>query len=56
MAWLHLVIIIFTALTVLFTYINYRSNNMTKQAFTIIALMEFLVIIMEIPAFVYALF
>lgn len=45
MVWLHLVILIFSALTLQFTYGEYKQNSFSKKSFIWISVMEIAVII-----------
>ena len=45
MVWLHLVVIIFSALTLYFTYGDYKQNKLPNKTFILICIMEVVVII-----------
>ena len=45
MTWLYLVVIIFSALTLHFTYGEYKQNRFSKKAFTLVSIMEAVVIV-----------
>ena len=45
MTWLYLVIIIFSALTLYFTYAEYKQNKFSKKSFALISIMEAVVMI-----------
>ena len=45
MTWLYLVVIIFSALTLYFTYGEYKQNRFSKRAFTLVSILEAVVII-----------
>ena len=45
MTWLYLVVIIFSALTLYFTYGEYKQNRFLKKAFTLVSIMEAVVIV-----------
>ena len=45
MTWLYLVVIFFSALTVYFTYGEYRQNRFAKKAFTLVSIMEAITIV-----------
>ena len=45
MTWLYLVVIIFSALTLYFTYGEYKQNRFSKKAFTLVNIMEMVVIV-----------
>ena len=40
MTWLYLVVIIFSALTLYFTYGEYKQNRFSQKAFTLVSIME----------------
>lgn len=43
--WLCLVVIIFSALTLYFTYGEYKQNRFSKRAFTLVSILEAVVVI-----------
>ena len=45
MTWLYLVVIIFSALTLYFTYGEYKENKFPKKTFALVCVMEIVVII-----------
>lgn len=45
MAWLYLMVIIFSALTLYFTYGEYKQNKFSKKAFTLVSIMEAVAIV-----------
>ena len=45
MTWLYLVVMIFSALTLYFTYGEYKQNRFSKKAFTLVSIMEAVVIV-----------
>lgn len=45
MTWLYLIILIFTALTLYFVYGDYKKERFSKKAFTLVSIMETVVII-----------
>ena len=45
MTWLYLVVIIFSALTLYFTYGEYKQNRFSKRAFTLVSILEVVVFI-----------
>ena len=45
MTWLYLVVMIFSALTLYFTYGEYKQNRFSKKAFTLISIMEAVAIV-----------
>ena len=45
MMWLYLVIMFFSALTLYFTYVEYKQNKFSKKAFTMVGVMEAVVIV-----------
>lgn len=45
MTWLYLVVMIFSALTLYFTYGESKQNRFSKKAFTLVGVMETVVII-----------
>ena len=45
MAWLYLIVVIFSALTLYFNYGEYKRNRFSKKAFSLISIMEAVVII-----------
>ena len=45
MTWLYLVVMIFSALTLYFTYGEYKQNRFPKKAFTLVSIMEAVVIV-----------
>ena len=45
MTWLYLVVIIFSALTLYFTYGEYKQSRFSKKAFTLVSIMETVVIV-----------
>ena len=45
MTWLYLIIVIFSALTLYFTYREYKQNRFSKRAFTFVSIMEAVVMI-----------
>ena len=45
MIWLYLIVFIFSALTLYFTYEEYKQNRFSKKAFTLVSIMEVIVII-----------
>ena len=48
MTWLYLVILIFSAMTLYFVYGDYKKSRFSKKAFTIVSMMEAVVIIISI--------
>jgi hypothetical protein len=47
MTWLYLIIIVFSALTLYFVYGDYRKKQFSQKAFTIVSIMEMVVIIIS---------
>ena len=45
MTWLYLVVIIFSALTLYFTYGEYKQKRFSKKAFTLVSIMEAVAIV-----------
>ena len=45
MTWLYLVVMIFSAVTRYFTYGEYKQNRFSKKAFTLVSIMEAVVIV-----------
>ena len=45
MIWLYLIVMIFSALTLYFIYGEYKQNRFSKRAFTLVSIMEVVVII-----------
>lgn len=45
MAWLYLVVILFSALTVYLSYREYQQSKFSKRVFTIVSIMEAVVIV-----------
>ena len=45
MTWLYLIVMIFSALTLYFTDGEYKQNRFSKKAFTLVSVMEAVVII-----------
>lgn len=45
MTWLYLIILIFSALTLYYTYDEYKKERFSKKAFTLVSIMEVVVII-----------
>ena len=45
MTWLYLVVMIFSALTLYLTYGEYKQNRFPKKAFTLVSIMEVVVIV-----------
>lgn len=45
MTWLYLIVMIFSALTLYFTYGEYKQNRFSKRALTLVSIMEAVVII-----------
>ena len=45
MTWLYLVVMVFSALTLYFTYGEYKQNKFSKRAFTLVSILEAVVII-----------
>ena len=45
MTWLYLIVMIFSALTIYFIYGDYKKNRFSKRAFTLVSIMEVVVII-----------
>jgi len=45
MTWLYLVVVVFSALTLYFTYGEYKQNRFSKKAFTLVSIMEVVVIV-----------
>ena len=45
MTWLYLVVMIFSALTLYFTYGEYKQNRFSKKAFTLVSILEAVVIV-----------
>ena len=45
MIWLYLIVMIFSALTLYFTYGEYKWNRFSKRTFTLVSIMEAVVII-----------
>ena len=45
MTWLYLIVIIFSALTLYFTYGEYKQNKFSKKSFTLVSIMEIVVIV-----------
>ena len=39
MTWLYLIVMIFSALTLYFTYREYKKNRFSKRAFTLVSIM-----------------
>ena len=55
MLWLYGVIVVFSMLTIYFTYVEYKKNAQLKKAFTIISIVEALVIVLTVILFVSAI-
>ena len=45
MTWLYLVIIVFSTLTLYYIYGEYKQNRFSKKAFTLVSIMEAVVIV-----------
>ena len=45
MTWLYLIVLIFSSLTLYFTYGEYRQNRFSKKAFTLVSIMETVVMV-----------
>ena len=45
MTWLYLVVVVFSALTLYFTYGEYKQNRFSKRAITLVSIMEIVVIV-----------
>ena len=45
MTWLYLIVIIFSALTLYFTYGEYKQNKFSRKSFTLVGIMEAVVIV-----------
>ena len=45
MTWLYLVVMVFSALTLYFTYGEYKQNRFSKKAFILVSIMEAVVIV-----------
>ena len=45
MTWLYLVVMIFSSLTLYFTYGEYKQSRFSKRAFALVSIMEAVVII-----------
>lgn len=45
MTWLYLIVLIFSALTLYFTYGEYRQNRFSKKIFTLVSIMEAVVLV-----------
>jgi len=45
MTWLYLVVMIFSALTLYFTYGEYKQNRFSKKTFTLVSVLEAVVIV-----------
>ena len=45
MIWLHLIVFIFSALTLFYTYSGYKQKQFSKKAFVIICFLETVVIL-----------
>ena len=45
MTWLYLIVMIFSALTLYFIYGEYKKNRFPKRGFTLVSIMEVVVII-----------
>ena len=45
MTWLYLIVMIFSALTLYFIYGEYKKSRFSKRAFTLVSIMEVVVII-----------
>jgi hypothetical protein len=45
MIWLYLIIIIFSALSIYFTYGEYKQNRFSQKAFTLVSIMEAVAIV-----------
>ena len=45
MTWLYLIVMIFSALTLYFTHGEYKQNRFSKKAFTLVSIMEAVVIV-----------
>lgn len=44
MNWLYLIVMIFTALTLYFNYEEYKQNRFSRKVFTLVSIMEIVVI------------
>lgn len=45
MTWLYLIVMIFSALTLYFTYGEYKQSRFSKNTFTLVSIMEAVVIV-----------
>ena len=45
MTWLYLVIIVFSTLTLYYIYEEYKQNRFSKRAFTLVSILEAVVIV-----------
>lgn len=45
MTWLYLIILVFSALTLYFVYGDYKKERFSKKAFTLVGVMETVIII-----------
>lgn len=45
MTWLYLIVLIFSALTLYFTYVEYKKEHFSKKAFILASIMEAVVLI-----------
>ena len=45
MTWLYLIVMVFSALTMYFTYREYAQNRFSKKAFTLVSILKAVVII-----------
>lgn len=52
MRWLYGIIVVFSILTIYFTYVEYKKNVQLKKAFTIISILESLVILLTVLLFI----
>ena len=52
MIWLYLTAIIFSALTIYFTYGEYKKNKFSRMAFILVSIMETVVIIATIVSLI----
>ena len=55
MTWIYLIVMIFSALTLYFTYGEYKQNRFSKRAFTLVSIMEVVVIIATAAMLIMAL-
>ena len=55
MTWLYLIILVFSALTLYFAYGDYKKERFSKKAFTLVSIMEVVVIIITVVLLIKAI-